>query len=43
MKIGAVKVGEFDLDFNGRKLMHFEYLIDKRNWEILGSSRVGGA
>ena len=42
MKIGAVKVGEFDLDFNGRKLMHFEYLIDKRNWEILGSSRVGG-
>lgn len=41
MKIGAVKVGESDLDLNGHKLMHFEYLIEKRNWEILNSTYVG--
>jgi len=34
IKIGAKKVGEFDLDFNGQKLMHFEYLIQKEDWDI---------
>jgi RimJ/RimL family protein N-acetyltransferase len=34
IKIGATKVGEFDLDFNGQKLMHFEYLIEKKDWNI---------
>lgn len=32
IKIGAMKVGEFDLDFNGQKVMHFEYLIEKKDW-----------
>jgi RimJ/RimL family protein N-acetyltransferase len=34
IKIGATKVGEFDLEFNGKKLMHFEYLIEKKDWNI---------
>ena len=31
-KIGATKVGEFDMDINGEKLLHFEYLVWKNDW-----------
>lgn len=37
IKIGAKKVGEFDLESNGQKIMHFEYLIQKTDWEILNN------
>ncbi|MEO6904317.1 MAG: GNAT family N-acetyltransferase [Bacteroidia bacterium] len=31
-KIGATKVGEVDFDYYGRKLLHFEYAISKKEW-----------
>lgn len=31
-KIGARKVGEVDFDYYGKKLLHYEYLIDKKSW-----------
>lgn len=31
LKIGATKVGEVDFDYYGRKLLHFEYLIEKKD------------
>ncbi len=34
MKIGAIKVGEFNLDSNGQKVTHFEYLIEKKDWRF---------
>lgn len=30
--IGAVKVNEVDFDYYGKKLLHFEYLIEKKDW-----------
>ena len=32
MKIGATKVGEVDFDYYGKKLLHFEYTISKKEW-----------
>lgn len=32
MKIGAKKVGEVDFDHYGNKLLHFEYVITKKEW-----------
>ena len=32
MRIGATKVGEVDFDYYGRKLLHFEYTISKKEW-----------
>ena len=32
-KIGAIKIGEFELDSNGQKLMHLEYVIQKQDWK----------
>jgi hypothetical protein len=29
LKIGAFKVGEVDFDYYGKKLLHFEYLLQK--------------
>jgi RimJ/RimL family protein N-acetyltransferase len=34
-KIGAIKIGEMDLDFNGTKQLHFEYEIRKENFKQL--------
>jgi len=31
-KIGATKVGEVDLDNNGQNQPHYEYLIQKKEW-----------
>jgi RimJ/RimL family protein N-acetyltransferase len=31
-KIGAKKVGEVDLDYNGIPMRHYEYLIEKEDW-----------
>jgi RimJ/RimL family protein N-acetyltransferase len=35
MKIGAKKVNEFEKDDNGQKQLHYEYLIQKDDWETL--------
>lgn len=32
MRIGAEKVAEVDFDYYGKKLLHFEYLIQKQDW-----------
>lgn len=32
LKIGAIKVGEYDLNFNGQ--LHYEYLIQKQDWVL---------
>ena len=37
-KIGAAKVAEIDFDYYGRKLLHFEYLISKKEWASTGSA-----
>lgn len=34
LKIGAKKIGDYALNSNGQKLMHFEYLIEKKDWDI---------
>jgi RimJ/RimL family protein N-acetyltransferase len=34
IKIGASKIGEVDFDYYGKKLLHFEYLISRNEWEI---------
>ena len=34
IKIGASKIGEVDFDYYGKKLLHFEYLITKNEWNI---------
>jgi len=33
-KLGARKINELDFDINGLKLPHFEYEINKHDWEI---------
>ncbi|PWJ54081.1 hypothetical protein CLV98_11924 [Dyadobacter jejuensis] len=33
-KIGAQKVGDYHLEFNGQKLLHFEYAIEKEDWGL---------
>ncbi|MEO5996556.1 MAG: GNAT family N-acetyltransferase [Chitinophagaceae bacterium] len=33
MKIGAIKVNEIVLDYNGQKQLHFEYVIKKGDWK----------
>ncbi|WP_299251558.1 GNAT family N-acetyltransferase [uncultured Cytophaga sp.] len=32
-KIGALKVNEIDFDYYGKKVLHFEYLIEKTDWK----------
>lgn len=34
LKIGACKVNEMDFDYYGKKLLHFEYLISKKEWAL---------
>ncbi len=31
-KIGAIKVGEVDFDYYGKKVLHYEYAITKADW-----------
>ena len=31
--IGAIKVNEVDFDYYGKKVLHFEYLIEKKDWK----------
>lgn len=33
INIGAIKVNELDMDFNGNVLPHHEYLITKQDWQ----------
>ena len=33
-KLGASKIGEVDFDYDGKKVLHFEYLILKNGWDI---------
>jgi RimJ/RimL family protein N-acetyltransferase len=33
-KIGASKIGEIDFDYYGSKLLHFEYMISKKDLEL---------
>lgn len=33
LKLGAIKVKEMDMDFNGKILPHHEYLISKSEWQ----------
>jgi len=32
-KIGAVKVKEIDIDNNGQTQLHYEYVINKKDWQ----------
>jgi RimJ/RimL family protein N-acetyltransferase len=32
-KIGAIKSGEVDFDYYGSKLLHFEYVVSKQEWQ----------
>jgi len=32
-KIGAAKIGEVEIDHYGQPLLHFEYLIQKKDWK----------
>lgn len=32
MRVGAKKVAEVDFDYYGKKLLHYEYLIQKQDW-----------
>ena len=33
IKIGAIKVNEFEKDSNGEKQLHYEYVIHKQDWK----------
>ena len=37
MKTGAKKVNEVELDNNGQKQLHYEYLIQKKEWNSISS------
>lgn len=33
LNIGAHKIGEVDFDYYGQKVLHYEYVILKKDWE----------